>query len=169
MDPRLRPVGWLYELNTRLVRRCLEDLSEADAHYRPEGRGNTIAFLVAHLTDARHFAATILGRPRDNPLSPTLDQARSIDDVRALPPLAELLGYWNGVASHLAGCLDTADAARLDGRVAHSFPIADRTALGGLAFLVQHESYHVGQIAYLRRLLGHPPMRYPAGDDAHGR
>jgi len=32
--------------------------------------------------------------------------------------------------------------------------------MGGIAFAVQHESYHLGQIALLRRALGHPPMSY---------
>jgi uncharacterized damage-inducible protein DinB len=29
-----------------------------------------------------------------------------------------------------------------------------------IAFLVQHDSYHLGQIAFLRRQLGKPPMSY---------
>ena len=33
-------------------------------------------------------------------------------------------------------------------------------AAGSLAFLLQHESYHIGQLAYLRRLMGHEPMSY---------
>jgi uncharacterized damage-inducible protein DinB len=30
----------------------------------------------------------------------------------------------------------------------------------GIPFLLQHESYHLGQIALLRRMLGHPAMSY---------
>jgi uncharacterized damage-inducible protein DinB len=33
-------------------------------------------------------------------------------------------------------------------------------ALGLVAFLVQHDSYHLGQVAFLRRQLGHPAMSY---------
>jgi uncharacterized damage-inducible protein DinB len=29
-----------------------------------------------------------------------------------------------------------------------------------IAFLVQHDSYHLGQVAFLRRQLGKPPMSY---------
>jgi uncharacterized damage-inducible protein DinB len=42
----------------------------------------------------------------------------------------------------------------------HRFPIGDSTSLGFLAFLAQHESYHVGQAGFVRRQLGRPAMTY---------
>jgi uncharacterized damage-inducible protein DinB len=35
--------------------------------------------------------------------------------------------------------------------------------LGLIAFLVQHDSYHLGQIAFLRKQLGKPAMSYARG------
>jgi uncharacterized damage-inducible protein DinB len=29
-----------------------------------------------------------------------------------------------------------------------------------LAFLVQHESYHIGQMALIRKYIGYPAMKY---------
>jgi len=46
---------------------------------------------------------------------------------------------------------------------ADRFPLADGTRLGMIAFLVQHDSYHVGQMAFLRRQLGKPAMSYRRG------
>ncbi len=43
---------------------------------------------------------------------------------------------------------------------AQQFPIEDRTLLGGVAFLLQHEAFHLGQLAFLRKALGLNPMRY---------
>lgn len=40
------------------------------------------------------------------------------------------------------------------------FPNADRTRLGAVAFLLQHEAYHIGQVALLRKAFGLGPMRY---------
>jgi uncharacterized damage-inducible protein DinB len=36
----------------------------------------------------------------------------------------------------------------------------DSTRLGMIAFLTQHDSYHVGQAAFLRRQIGRPAMTY---------
>jgi uncharacterized damage-inducible protein DinB len=35
--------------------------------------------------------------------------------------------------------------------------------LGLIAFLAQHDSYHLGQLAFLRWQLGHPAMSYTRG------
>jgi hypothetical protein len=40
------------------------------------------------------------------------------------------------------------------------FPIGDATVLGLIAFMVQHDSYHIGQLALLRKHYGLPAMRY---------
>ena len=45
----------------------------------------------------------------------------------------------------------------------HRFPLGDSTELGLLAFLVQHDSYHVGQMGFIRRQLGKPAMAYTRG------
>jgi len=42
----------------------------------------------------------------------------------------------------------------------HRFPISDTTALGMITFLTQHDSYHIGQVGFLRRQLGKPAMTY---------
>ncbi len=48
----------------------------------------------------------------------------------------------------------------LDAPTAQGFPIPDGTAIDALAFLAQHDSYHLGQVSFLRRQLGLPPMTY---------
>ena len=45
----------------------------------------------------------------------------------------------------------------------HRFPLEDTTELGLIAFLTQHDSYHIGQLAFLRRQLGKPAMVYTRG------
>ena len=37
-----------------------------------------------------------------------------------------------------------------------SFPIEDKTMRGAVLFLTYHESYHAGQMAYVRKCLGYP-------------
>jgi len=49
-------------------------------------------------------------------------------------------------------CADDASTTR--------FPVADPTRLGTLAFLAQHDTYHIGQLALLRRFVGLKAMSY---------
>jgi len=160
MQPALRPWHAVLRLNTDLALNCLDGLTDEEASRRVSPRVNSVAFLLAHLTDTRYFGATLLGRPGANPLSLVLDGARGIDEVKVLPPLAELRTHWLGAARHLETALAATRAEALDAPSGQRFPIDDPSLLGTIAFLMQHESYHVGQLGLLRKELGHPAMAY---------
>ena len=160
MDSRVAPLAAVLRLNTRLLRNCVDGLTDEQAASRPAPPANSVAFLVAHLTDARHSILTLLGEPAPNPLAPYLAGARGIDDVRELPPLAELLSAWAAASAALDERLQATEAATLDAPSPRRFLVDDPSVLGSVAFLVQHDSYHVGQLSLLRRLHGLPAMRY---------
>jgi uncharacterized damage-inducible protein DinB len=182
MEWRIQALATILDLNTDLLLNCAEGITEEMAHQRLAGGGNNIAFLVAHLADARYFLATLLETPLPNPLSATLASANSIEDVQEWPPFPELLRSWREVSAHLAVVLGQMTPEKLDAPSPHSFPIPGGTAFHAVAFLVQHDSYHVGQVAFLRRQVGLPAMSYtrshedgavrpglrPAGSDTTG-
>jgi uncharacterized damage-inducible protein DinB len=160
MDLRVAPLAALFELNTDLLLNCLQDISDADAQQCLAGGGNSIAFLAAHLTDTRHFLVQHLGSPLSNLLARYLADARSIADIRAWPTVDEIRGAWLRVSAHLQSILATlSEADLLEGNV-HRFPLGDSTRLGMIEFLAQHDSYHLGQVGFLRRQLGKPAMSY---------
>ena len=160
MDSRVAPFARLLRLNAQLLRNCVDGLSEAQASSRVLPALNSIAFLVAHMTDARHTLLALLGGTAVNPLAPLFEGARGIDDVSSLPTLAELLEGWARVDEALDARLDAVSVAALEAPSPQAYPGGDRSVLGALAFLTQHDSYHIGQLALLRRALGLPAMRY---------
>ena len=162
------PLAAIFRLNTQLWLNCLAGLSDAQANDRHLGRVNTIAFLAAHLTETRHYLATLVGSPRPSPFSPAFAKARSLDEAGPLPPLDELTAYWEAISAHIAVAIERLDTAALS-RAAAALPGSDGTVLGDLAFLAQHESYHVGQMGLLRRALGLPGMRYDLPPREPGR
>jgi uncharacterized damage-inducible protein DinB len=163
MDPRVTPLATLYELNTDLVLNCLNDLTDAEAQRCLAGGGNSVAFLAAHLADTRHFLVKRLGYALPNRLERYLAEARTIGDIREWPTLDEIRASWLAVSAHLQDVLDKLAAEQLDEGNVHRFPSGDSTRLGLIAFLVQHDSYHLGQIAFLRKQLGKPAMAYTRG------
>ena len=160
MDPRLAPLDEIFRLDTRLLRNCLDGMTEEQGLARPSAATNSAAFVAAHVTDTRYYILTLLGDARPNPLAPYLEGARGIDDLVRCPPLATTLEAWGETAAALGTRLGAATAAELDAPSPQRFPVDDRTLLGALAFLAQHESYHVGQLALLRKYAGLPAMRY---------
>jgi uncharacterized damage-inducible protein DinB len=163
MDQQVAPFAALFALNTDLLLNCMPDISDTEARQCLAGGGNSIAFLAAHLTDTRHFLVMRLGSPLANPIARYLEDARSIADIREWPTLDEIRKTWLAVSSHLQNVLEGLTAEQLCEPNVHRFPLGDTTRLGMIVFLAQHDSYHLGQIAFLRRQLGKTAMSYARG------
>jgi uncharacterized damage-inducible protein DinB len=160
MEPKVAPLAALYDLNTDLLLNCLDGLSDAEAQRRLAAGGNSVTFLAGHLIDSRHFLVSRLGRPLPNPVAHYLADVRSIEEIRESPSLDEIRLAWTAVSAHLQEVLGELGAAELEQPNVHRFPLDDSSRLGLIAYLVQHDSYHLGQVAFLRRQLGKPPMSY---------
>lgn len=166
MDQQVAPLAAIFNLNTDLLLNCLESVSEAEAQRCLAAGGNSVAFVAVHLTDTRHFLVTRLGSPLLNPLARYLAEARSIADIREWPTLDEIRGSWVAVSAHLQEVLGRLTGVELSEPNVHRFPLGDSTRLGLITFLVQHDSYHLGQVGFLRRQLGKPAMSYARGAGA---
>jgi len=160
MEPQLAPLAAILDLNTDLLLNTLDGVKEGEGRTRLPGGGNSLVFLAAHLTDTRHFLADRIGQPLANPVALYLADARTIDDIVEWPSLDEVRDAWCAVSAHVRTALAGMSAAELARPNTDRFPLFDGTRLGMIAFLVQHDSYHVGQMAFLRRQLGMTAMTY---------
>jgi len=101
------PLREILALNTDLLLNALEDMSDAQARERVRST-NSVAFLAAHVIDARCFLSALLGTPIANPIGDTLRDARSADDVdvQELPPLQRVRAEWERVSAHVGRAFD---------------------------------------------------------------
>ncbi|NIQ60059.1 MAG: DUF664 domain-containing protein, partial [Gemmatimonadetes bacterium] len=146
----------LLRLNTRLFHACLEGVTAEEAEWRPVDGANGLGFIALHVVDARYFMAGVLGRPLQDPFPEYADTA-SIAEVESLPALSELRAAWDEVSPAVVAGMAELPPERAASSSSGDFPVDDPSVLGAAAFLVQHESYHIGQLSLLRRQLGHPP------------
>jgi len=160
MDPRLGPLASTLRLNSRLFRNCLTGLTDDKARARPTASTNPAAFVAAHLVDSRFYTLGLLGVKQKSPLTGAKGGFNDITQVTAYPTLAEIEKAWTGVSQALDQRLGTLTAAELDAPLDPGFPVESKTLLGVFTFLVQHDSYHLGQLALLRKYAGLPAMAY---------
>ena len=132
----------------------------AQAEARPDGFGNSALWVAAHLVRARHGLLARLGAELPNPLPAELVNAKGIADVTAWPALDEVRAAWTGVSHALRDRLDAVTPAELAAAIDVRFPVFEQTVYGALVFLVQHDSYHIGQLSVLRKLVGLPGMSF---------
>lgn len=159
MNSVLLPLQTIVELNTRLFKNCLAEVpDEVAAHIVAEGT-NTMIFVAVHLLDARIFMADVAGTVLSHPY-PEIAAAQRVQDIPTYPSLADLVVQWNHISAALFKCLELLSDEQLRAPSSRLFPVKDKSLLGALSFLIQHESYHIGQLALLRRLNGLSAMRY---------
>jgi uncharacterized damage-inducible protein DinB len=160
MDPRIIPLLEMLHLNTRLFRNCLAGLDDPDAQERPSDCINSAAFVAAHLADSRYYILSLLGGSQASPLEGAGGGFNDITKVTSYPPVTEILAAWSGVADLLDQRLKSMTTAELDAPIEPGFLIENQTLLGVLTFMVQHDSYHLGQLGLLRKYAGLPAMAY---------
>ena len=148
------------ELNTRLYLNCLAGVSDAHAVQRPSGLVNSMAYVACHVLDARFYLARFLGLELHNPIETLVGAAQSIDDIEALPTVAVLTRYWSDLSLTVQACVAGLLPADLNQPSTQRFPVKDRTMGAAIEFQLHHESYHIGQLALLRKYYGYPAMTY---------
>jgi uncharacterized damage-inducible protein DinB len=162
MDQRLAPLTEILRLNTKLFRNCLNGLTDEQLRTRPTESTNSAAYIAAHVAEARYYMLELAGTKQPSPLAAYLAGARGISDVKQWPSLDEIQGAWTAASHALRDRLDKVTAAELDApvKVPFAVPVGDPTLLSMLTFFVQHDSYHIGQLALLRKHVGMPAMQY---------
>ena len=163
MDARVIPLHANFQLNTRLMLNCLEDVSDEIARARPGTDSNSLAFIALHLHDARHYLAKYLGVAEPDPFQQITFNAGGIEDIDIYPSLSEMRTAWMEISLALEPQFAQLTADEIDQpspEDAPDFPVQDHSVLGGMAFLLQHEAYHIGQMAFLRKFHGLPAMSW---------
>jgi uncharacterized damage-inducible protein DinB len=151
----------MLDMNSKLLRNCLDGVSDEVARRQPNPETNSVAFLACHVVDARDYLAQLLGVERTGPqLHHNMQTYAAVVNQEKEPPLSEILSAWGAVTTDLRRRLQELDAKTLDRESPQSFPIEDGSLFGAIVFLLHHESYHIGQIALVRKYNGVGSMRY---------
>jgi uncharacterized damage-inducible protein DinB len=148
------------KLNTRLFNNVLDGVNENLARERMSNNTNNMYFTICHMLDARYFLANLLGLKEECPYKEIFDAARNIDDLNNYPPLDPIKSHWNEISNLIENRMPDVNEILLQKKPPIDFPLDDNTVLGGITFLLQHESYHIGQLGLMRKYFGLGPMKY---------
>ena len=144
-----------FRINNNFAIKFVEDLSPEEWLVRPDGCVNHAAWIMGHVIWARKSVLARLGTEWSAPWLGLFARGEKLDDSTAYPSPETLTHAWQEVATALEGALENAS----DELVAQPAPkpgppSADGKLSGTVGFLAWHETYHLGQLSYLRGLLG---------------
>ena len=143
-----------FDMNARSVDLNTEGVTHQDSLFQPAPGGNCVNWVVGHIVASRNSVHKLLGlAPAWKEGADRYDRgSQPITDPADAEPLDIVLERFRASQTAVAGALEAADDADMSAAVDDGKPLGAQ-----LAFLAFHESYHVGQLGILRRLLGRDP------------
>jgi DinB family protein len=135
----------------------LDGVEDAQLWMRPSQHNNPILWLVGHLVRTRARLLSAIGEPFDTGWGDAFARGSTVEDRARYPSRDEIAHMMVTVSPRLYGKLESLTEAELAQPA--SGPVPSIKTLGDLAtFLTAHESYHVGQLSYIRKSLGLPGL-----------
>ena len=149
------PLAAIFATNDSFINRSIAGLSEEDLWHRPTAQTNPIFWLLGHVVHTRGAALRILGEDFRTGWGDRFQRGSAVHDRTVYPPFSEVERFRVETRDRLAARLATiTDDYLAQPATGHALPnckvIADQVGFLGL-----HEAYHVGQMAYVRKMLGH--------------
>ncbi|MFN7914900.1 MAG: DinB family protein [Vicinamibacterales bacterium] len=152
-----QPIALLFKINNSMVTRGLEGLSDEDAWYQMEGKANPIAWMLGHLTETRAQLLGMLGTSWDPGWGGRFKRGSERMDRSAYPTVAEIGAKFAETHAAMQAAFAVLTAERLASPSPVSFAGA-QTVADLLAFFAFHEAYHLGQVGFIRKNLGHSSL-----------
>jgi hypothetical protein len=151
----LAPVALIFKLNAGLIRSSLDGLTDAELWQRPTPHNNPLLWVFGHIVATRATMLGLLGDPLDTGWGDLFARGAALHDASSYPSRDDVERVHRLVVDRLkakfASLTDADLAAPATGK-----PLPGAKTVGDqLAFLAFHESYHVGQLAYIRKSIGH--------------
>jgi|WetSurMetagenome_2_1015567.scaffolds.fasta_scaffold43886_3 uncharacterized damage-inducible protein DinB len=155
MDPVLTMCLNMMGTNEHLLGKALEGLSAEDA-WRQPGDANPIHWLAGHMTIYRYTLLSVLGAGSEVPWAGPFKRTMQPDPAAQVPPVEEIAGAMKAAGPKLAARYAELTDAELAADAPFKLPTPDPSLRGMLAFFAYHESYHLGQVALVRKWIGGP-------------
>jgi DinB superfamily len=147
--------AYIFGLNDGLFKKCFEGLTAEEWLRRPNDSSNHLLWIVGHVIWARGAAVKFLGSAFTTPWLPLFARGTKLDDTAQYPTPQEIKVAWHEVSARLTAALEGASEDALSKPGPERIPNPDGKISGVVNFLANHETYHLGQAAYLRCWMGH--------------
>ncbi len=151
-----------FELQNSWFLNAIEEITDHESNIALTGM-NPIKWLAGHLLNTRMVVLqAITGTGVDPELYKLFGKGSSGKVDSSSPTIEELIGRWNTVAVELSKTLNELSEERLQSAPPFQTSIPDTTLQGFIAYMSAHETFHIGQISIIRKMMGKESMKMGA-------
>lgn len=155
ISTRIAVAAHSFNQNASFLKQAIDGLADDEWLRRPNEHSNHMLWIVGHIAWARTMLLTRLQAPWTTPWMALYARGAQCVDSPECPGPTAALDAWGETCTRLNAAMDAASDDLLDTPATQGPPSQDGKLSGIVHFLAFHETYHVGQTAYLRAWLGH--------------
>ena len=154
--PSVAPLAFILAINDSLVERSFQDVAEGDLWKRPTPQSNPMLWIFGHMVNTRAGLLRLVGGDADLGWGDAFNRGAELADASGYPRRERIVEVCRAVNAKLYAALAALTDADLAKPATRPFTPAVKTLGDQIAFLTMHDTYHVGQLAYVRKALGLP-------------
>jgi len=147
-------ISAIFKTNTDLFKKTIQEVPPDRWFVSPGNDSNHLMWIAGHVVVHRAKVVRLLGQEWSAPWEGLFARGTKSAVPGQYPEVSEIVRSWDELSGKLASSLAGAPEEMLAQPVSNGITL-DGKISGKIAFLSLHESYHVGQMAYLRKWLGH--------------
>ncbi|HVH89384.1 MAG TPA: DinB family protein [Terriglobales bacterium] len=148
-------LGFIFSFNDGFVIQALDGLSHEELWRAPTDRNNSTLWVGGHVAQTRASVLQMLGKSVETGWGDLFNRGAAVGESSRYPSGADVERVMREVSPRLRTAISALSEEQL--AKAASLPIPGiKTLADELAFFALHDSYHVGQMAYIRKGLGYP-------------
>ncbi len=155
MSTAFGTIANMFNTNAQAFEKATQGVPPDQWLVRPGNDSNHLAWITGHVVVHRAMVARILGFQWTAPWEKLFARGAKLVAPDQYPKPDELQRSFQEVSGKLTSALPKVSEELLRKPVPKDQPSLDGTAGGSIALLCLHETYHVGQLAYVRKWLGH--------------
>lgn len=155
MENGLSNTKGMFRANTDIINKAITDVRDEDWFRNPGDDSNHLLWLLGHVVVHRGQVLKILGVDWNSSWAPLFARgAERIDDAE-YPSIDDIRAAWTDVSEKLRAALREPAGEVLEKPAPEGPPSFDKKVSGTVAFYAFHDTYHAGQLSYVRKWLGY--------------
>ena len=156
METDFRNVSGMFRANTDIINKAIADVRPEDWYRKPGDDSNHLMWLLGHVVVHRGHVLKTLGGQWDSPWAQLFARGSELmDDGAEYPSFDEMRAAWEQISEQLTTALRDAPEEVLTKPAPEGPPSFDKKLSGTVAFFAFHDTYHTGQMSFLRKWLGY--------------
>lgn len=155
-SPVASPIAAIFRVNDDLIAKALDGLNAAELGQRLTDKNNPMLWIAGHVAEARALLLRILGERIDTPWGELFGRGAALQVAGRYPSVEEISQVMQEINHKLHARLEALDDERLAEPAKGTELSCVKTLADQIALFSMHDSYHVGQMAFVRKGLGYP-------------